>query len=496
MTIGKYVTLLIILSAALLILQSRRLPLPLSTSQLPPKMAMWGGRFDAAPNALVAKMGESVTYDRRLYKHDIIGSTAHARMLARQGIIPDDDADEIVQGLAQVRKEIESGAFQWSTALEDVHMNIENRLTAIVGPPGARLHSGRSRNDQVATDIRLYLRDEVDVIGEYVVELQKALVVLAKDHTETILPGFTHLQHAQPIVLAHYLLAYTEMFERDLSRLKDWRARANFLPLGASALAGATLPLDREWVAKELGFAGVCNNSLDAVSDRDFAIELVSLCSILMMHLSRMSEDIIFWMSQEASWVELGDEFCTGSSLMPQKKNPDMCELTRGKTARVYGDLTTLLTIMKGLPLAYNRDMQEDKEPLFDAVDTVKLVLSVYAPMIASMRVNKERMYEAASDPALMATDLAEWLVKQGVPFRDAHHRVGHLVGYSRKHGISLDKLTLEQMKISVPEANEECLRMWKPEKSVALRDIIGGTAPAQARVQLATRWAHLLEEQ
>lgn len=456
-------------------------------------MSMWGGRFEAPPNELVARMGESISYDRRLYKHDILGSIAHAKMLAKQEIIPREDADAIVRGLEQVKKEIEIGDFQWSTALEDVHMNVESRLTEIIGAPGARLHSGRSRNDQIATDIRLYLRDEVDVIREYVVEVQRSLVVLANKHTDTILPGFTHLQHAQPIVLSHYLLAYTEMLERDLSRIKDWRARANYLPLGASALAGSTLPLDRDFVAKELGFSGVCDNSLDAVSDRDFAIELVSLCSIVMMHLSRLSEDIIFWMSQEAGWVELGDEFCTGSSLMPQKKNPDMCELTRGKTARVYGDLTTLLTTMKGIPLAYNRDMQEDKEPIFDAIDTVKMVLSVYGPMIASMRVNKSLMYMAASDPALMATDLAEWLVKQGVPFREAHHRVGKLVGYSRKEGIPLDKLTLEQIKISVPEANEECLKLWKPEQSVALRDIVGGTAPRQTRHQIATKWNHLL---
>lgn len=438
-------------------------------------------------------MGESVSYDRRMYKHDIQGSTAHALMLARQNIIPQADADAIVAGLQQVQKLIEDGQFEWSTKLEDVHMNIESKLTELIGAPGARLHSGRSRNDQVATDTRLYLRDEVDVICDCVISVQRALVRLAADHSDTVLPGFTHLQHAQPIVLAHYLLAYTEMLERDVSRIRDWRKRMNYLPLGASALAGATLPLDREWVAEQLGFDGVLNNSLDAVSDRDFAIELLSLFSIIMMHLSRLSEDIIFWMSQEAGWVELGDEFCTGSSLMPQKKNPDMCELTRGKTARVYGDLVTLLSVMKGMPLAYNRDMQEDKEPIFDAIDTVKMVLSVYAPMIASMRVNKQKMYDAASDPALMATDLAEWLVKHNVPFRDAHHRVGKLVGYSRKIGVPLDELSLDQIKISVPEANEECLDLWKPEKSVAARDIVGGTAPAQTKKQIETKWKHLL---
>ncbi len=458
-------------------------------------MAMWGGRFDASPNELVARMGQSVSFDRRLYKHDIAGSTAHACMLARQGIIPSEDAGKIVKGLAQIREEIESGKFVWSEALEDVHMNIENRLTDLIGPAGARLHSGRSRNDQVATDMRLYLREEADFIKAAILNVQRALVRLAAKHTDTILPGFTHLQHAQPIVLAHYLLAYSEMLERDASRLVDVRKRMNYLPLGASALAGSTLPLDREFVAEMLAFDGVCNNSLDAVSDRDFAIEFTGALSLTMMHMSRLSEDLIFWMSQEAGWIELGDDFCTGSSLMPQKKNPDMCELTRGKTARVYGDLMTLLTIMKGIPLAYNRDMQEDKEPLFDAIDHTKLVLSVYAPMIASIKVHKDRMYDAASDPALMATDLAEWLVNKGVPFRDAHHRVGHLVAQSRKLGVPLNKMTLEQMRVSVPEANRECLHLWKPEKSVALRDILGGTAPNQARHQLKTRWAHLVDK-
>lgn len=458
-------------------------------------MAMWGGRFDAAPNKLVAIMGESVSFDKRMYKVDIEGSTAHAKMLGKQGIIPKDEADCIVKGLAEVLAEIESGKFTWSTELEDVHMNIESRLTKLIGPAGARLHSGRSRNDQVATDLRLYLRGEVEEIRTAITKLQTSLVHLATDHTDTILPGFTHLQHAQPIILGHYLLAYSEMLSRDSSRLLDCKNRFNYLPLGAGALAGSSLPLDREFVAKELGFEGVLNNSLDAVSDRDFAIEFTSALAVLMMHLSRISEDLIFWVSQEAGWIELGDDFCTGSSLMPQKKNPDMCELTRGKTARVYGDLTTLLTIMKGLPLCYNRDMQEDKLPVFDAIDTVKLVLSVYAPMISSIKVHKERMLDAASDPALMATDLAEWLVKQGVPFRDAHHRVGGLVAHSRKLDIPLNKLTLEQMKECVPEANEDCLKIWQPQKSVALRNIIGGTAPEQVRHQLRTRWKHLVDQ-
>lgn len=460
---------------------------------------MWGGRFDAPPNELVAKLGESVSYDRRMYKHDIQGSKAHATMLAKQGIIADDDAKKICGGLDTIQKEIEDGKFQWSEALEDVHMNIESRLTELIGSTGARLHAGRSRNDQVATDMRLYMREQGDIVIGFVRKLQGVLVNLADQHYDTILPGFTHLQHAQPVILSHYLLAYTEMLGRDVTRLHDWRKRMNYLPLGCSALAGSTLPLDREYSAELLGFGdggkkNLCENSLDAVSDRDFIIELCAAFSVLMMHLSRLSEDLIFWMSQEAGWIELGDEFCTGSSLMPQKKNPDMCELTRGKTARVYGDLFTLLTLMKNLPLAYNRDMQEDKEPIFDAIDTVKLILSVYTPMMASIKVNREKMYEAASDPALMATDLAEWLVKQGVPFRDAHHRVGKLVGYCKKAGVGLDKVSLEEMRTCVPEANEECLALWKPEKSVALRDIIGGTAPNQARAQVQ-KWKAILKD-
>ena len=455
-------------------------------------MAMWGGRFSAGPAAVVAKMGESISYDKRLYHHDIRGSIAHATMLGRQGIIPTDDASTLVKGLKDVLKEIESGKFEWKESLEDVHMNIESRLTELVGDAGGKLHAARSRNDQVATSVRLYLRDEGDAVKEGIVEVQKVLVALAEKHTETVLPGFTHLQHAQPVVLGHIFLAYCEMLERDALRLKDWRKRMNKLPLGAGALAGSTLPIDREWVAKELDFDSLCLNSMDAVSDRDFGIELLSSFSILMMHLSRLSEDLIFWMSQEAGWIELGDEFCTGSSIMPQKKNPDMCELTRGKTGRVYGDLMTLLSIMKGLPMCYNRDMQEDKEPIFDAIDTVKLVLSVYAPMLKSLKVKAKRMYEAASDPALMATDLAEWLVKQGLPFRQAHHRVGSLVGYCNKNNVKLDELTLRQMQETVPEAKEECLSLWKPESSVRLRKIVGGTAPEQVSSQVR-RWKERL---
>mmetsp|Transcript_9279 Transcript_9279/g.18909 ORF Transcript_9279/g.18909 Transcript_9279/m.18909 type:complete len:355 (-) Transcript_9279:96-1160(-) len=336
-------------------------------------------------------MGQSISYDNRLYAHDVRGSVAHARMLARQGIISSDDADAIVAGLESIKADIDSGIFSFAEDLEDIHMNIESNLTKRVGEVGGKLHSGRSRNDQIATDIRLYLRDEIDAIIVLVRAVQRELICLAEAHVETILPGFTHLQHAQPVVLGHYCLAYTEMLDRDVGRLDDCRTRLNVCPLGSGAIAGTTLPIDRESTAKELGFEGICRNSMDATSDRDFAIEMMSAVSIIMMHLSRMSEDFVFWMSQEAGWIEFGDSFCTGSSLMPQKKNPDMCELTRGKTGRVYGNLIALLTIMKGIPLCYNRDMQEDKEPMFDSIDTVKLVLQVYGPMLATVKVHNDR---------------------------------------------------------------------------------------------------------
>jgi len=430
-------------------------------------------------------MGQSISYDNRLYAHDVRGSVAHARMLARQGIISSDDADAIVAGLESIKADIDSGIFSFAEDLEDIHMNIESNLTKRVGEVGGKLHSGRSRNDQIATDIRLYLRDEIDAIIVLVRAVQRELICLAEAHVETILPGFTHLQHAQPVVLGHYCLAYTEMLDRDVGRLDDCRTRLNVCPLGSGAIAGTTLPIDRESTAKELGFEGICRNSMDATSDRDFAIEMMSAVSIIMMHLSRMSEDFVFWMSQEAGWIEFGDGFCTGSSLMPQKKNPDMCELTRGKTGRVYGNLIALLTIMKGIPLCYNRDMQEDKEPMFDSIDTVKLVLQVYGPMLATVKVHNDRMLLSASDPALMATDLAEWLVRHGVPFRQAHHRVGHLVSRARDLGLPLDKLSLEQIKESVPEATEECMVLWDPVSSVRARNIPGGTAPDQVRSQL-----------
>ncbi|MBO4619656.1 MAG: argininosuccinate lyase [Victivallales bacterium] len=452
-------------------------------------MPLWDGRFSQSPAEQVLKLSESISYDRRLYPYDIKGSLAHAKMLARQGIIPKEDARKIASGLKQVKKELDSGKFVFKTELEDIHMNIEARLTELIGPAGARLHTGRSRNDQIATDERLYLRQQDDEVCEAIRGLQYALWKLAADNEKVILPGFTHLQHAQPVLFAHHLLAYMEMLSRDMERLADCRHRINRLPLGAGALAGSTLPLDREFVAKELGFEAVLQNSMDAVADRDVSIEFLSALAIVAMHLSRLAEDIAIWFSQEFSFVEIGDAFTTGSSLMPQKKNPDIAELTRGKTGRVYGALLGLMTTLKGLPLTYNRDLQEDKEGLFDAIDTIKLVLSTVSAMLATVKPKAERMLEAASDPALMATDLAEALVRQGVPFREAHHQVGCFVGACAKKGITLAQADLAFMQKSIPTATPGFLKIFNPIHSVAARDIIGGTAPSQVHAQLC-KWA------
>ena len=448
-------------------------------------MAMWGGRFEKGTNALVAKFTESISYDQRLYPYDIQGSQAHVRMLAKAGIITKKEAEAIVNELDQIKSRIDQGDFEFKESLEDIHMNIESELIKALGPIGAKVHTGRSRNDQVATDERLYLRAEADEVRELARGLQQALVQLAAKHTETILPGFTHLQHAQPVVFAHHLLAYVEMLERDRTRLADCRERLNRLPLGSGAIAGSTLPLDRPFVAKELGFRGVLRNSMDAVADRDYIVEFLSALAIIAMHTSRLAEDLILWSSQEFTFIELDDAFCTGSSLMPQKKNPDVAELTRGKTGRVYGHLMAILTTLKGLPLTYNRDMQEDKQGLFDAIDTVKLILATLAPMMVGAKVNVERMAAAAADPALMATDLAEWLVCQGVPFRDAHHMVGRFVGDCKKRGIGLDQATLKQMREAIPVAKPECLKMFDPRRSVEARTTLGGTAPALVKKQI-----------
>ncbi len=458
-------------------------------------MPLWDGRFQEGPDALVLRLSESISYDRRLYPFDIQGSMAHAKMLARQGIIPPEDGEKILQGLAQVREELDRGEFVFHTEMEDIHMNVESRLTQLIGAAGARLHTGRSRNDQIATDERLYLRHVDDQLQGEIRGFQKALHALALQNRDALMPGFTHLQHAQPILFAHHLLAYVEMLERDRERLADTRHRINRLPLGAGALAGSTLPLDREFVARELGFEAVLQNSMDAVADRDVSLEFLADLSILAMHLSRLAEDIILWFSQEFAFVEIGDAFTTGSSLMPQKKNPDMAELTRGKTGRVYGALMGLLTTMKGLPLTYNRDLQEDKEGLFDAVDTVSLVLRTLTAMMATVKLRRERMEQAASDPALMATDLAEALVRQGVPFREAHHQVGRFVASCQNRGITLAQADLALMRESIPTATEEFLSLFDPRHSTQARNLLGGTAPAQVEAQLQ-RWQQTLSQE
>jgi len=449
-------------------------------------MALWSGRFAGDTHGLVGKFSASLGYDRRLYPYDIQGSIAHARMLGATGIIPPADAAALVKALGEVRAALDRGEFPFDERLEDIHMSIEAALIRKLGEAGARLHTGRSRNDQVATDERLLLRAEADALTGRLVGLQQSLVRQAAAHTRTILPGFTHLQHAQPVVFGHHLLAYVEMLERDKGRLAVCRHRLNVCPLGSGALAGSTLPLDRERVAAELEFDGVTRNSMDAVADRDHLVEFLAALALIAMHTSRLAEDCVLWMSPEFGFVEFDDAFCTGSSLMPQKKNPDVAELTRGKAGRVYGSLIGLLTVLKGLPLTYNRDLQEDKEGLFDAIDTVAAVLDVLAPMMDSATVRVERMRAAAADPGLMATDLAEWLVGQGVAFRDAHHQVGRFVGDCVRRGIGLDLATLAQMREHIPLATEECLKLFSPERSVAARDLPGGTAPAQVERQVA----------
>ena len=449
-------------------------------------MALWGGRFGSGPAEAVRNFTESISFDKRLYKHDIAGSRAHVRMLAETGIIPRRTAVAITKELDAIEKRIGSGDFEFKIELEDIHMHIESELIKKLGAEGARLHTARSRNDQVALDMRMYLRDEIGRISEGMCVFQKALLSQADAGRDAVLPGFTHLQHAQPVLFAHHMLAYVEMLERDIGRLQDCRERLNVMPLGSGALAGSTLPIDRMMTADLLGFREVSRNSMDAVADRDFMCELLSALAIFAMHVSRLSEDIILWCSQEFQFVELGDAFCTGSSLMPQKKNPDIAELSRGKTGRVYGDLVSILTICKGLPLTYNRDLQEDKEPVFDAIDTVGGILSVFPPMVASMKLNRGNMLSAASDPYLMATDLAEELVRLGVPFRTAHHRVGSLVKYCKENGKGLDKLALKEMRAVIPEASSSCIGIYSPGASVAKREIFGGTGPCEVLKQIA----------
>lgn len=450
------------------------------------------GRFEESMSNLLRDYGESVSFDWRLYAHDILGSIAHARALVKAGYLTEDEFTSIERGLKTIGEEISAGKFAFSVDLEDIHMNIEKELTNRIGDAGAKLHTARSRNDQVATDIRLYLKDEIAALQKGVRGLQKALVCLASANESVLIPGYTHLQRAQPIPLAHHLLAYVEMLDRDHGRLTDTAARMDELPLGSGALAASTLHLDREAIAQELGFSGVTQNSLDGVSDRDFALELLSALAILGMHLSRLSEDVVLWTTTEFGFAKLSDRHSTGSSLMPQKKNPDIAELTRGKTGRLYGNLFTLLTVLKGLPMAYNRDLQEDKEAIFDSVDTAKMALAVTAEMMGALIINKEAATTAASDPALLATDLADELVRKNMPFRKAHDLVGQLAAESAKTGIPLDRLPKEFIREICPELIAEWEGLFDPIRSLKARSATGGPSPNNVSIRLAY-WKNIL---
>ena len=475
-----------------------------SSNSLDRKSEAWSALFSEPMSELVQRYTASVFFDQRLWRADIQGSLAHAEMLQAQGIISAQDLADIQRGLAQITQDIESGQFEWKLELEDVHLNIEARLTQLVGDAGKRLHTGRSRNDQVATDVRLWLRNEIDAICELLNNLQRALVDVAAKHTETVMPGFTHLQVAQPISLAHHLLAYVEMLSRDEERMGEIRARTNRLPLGSAALAGTTYPLDRARVAKTLGMvnaqgdAQLCQNSLDAVSDRDFAIEFTAAATLCMVHISRLSEELIIWMSQNFAFIQLADRFTTGSSIMPQKKNPDVPELARGKTGRVVGHLMGLITLMKGQPLAYNKDNQEDKEPLFDTVDTLKDTLRIFAEMIGGqtnpttgvkeggLSVNAAHMEAAAKKGHATATDLADYLVKKGLPFRDAHETVAHAVKAASSQGCDLSQLSLQVLQGFHPSIEKDVYEVLSLLGSLNARNTVGGTAPAQVKAQIA----------
>ena len=475
-----------------------------SHNQLDTKAQAWSALFSEPMSDLVKRYTSSVFFDKRLWQADIAGSLAHAEMLAAQGIISAEDHASIQRGMAQIKEEIESGAFEWKLDLEDVHLNIEARLTQLVGDAGKRLHTGRSRNDQVATDVRLWLRGEIDLIGDLLKELQVSLVDVAEQNVEVILPGFTHLQVAQPVSFGHHMLAYVEMFKRDAERMADVRRRTNVLPLGSAALAGTTYPLDRERVARTLGMEGVCQNSLDAVSDRDFAIEFTAAASLCMVHVSRLSEELIIWMSQNFGFIKIADRFTTGSSIMPQKKNPDVPELARGKTGRVVGHLMGLITLMKGQPLAYNKDNQEDKEPLFDTVDTLKDTLRIFAEMVGGqlnpatgkkeggITVNAQAMEQAALKGYATATDLADYLVKKGLPFRDAHETVAHAVKAATSHNCDLSELPLNVLQGFHPAIEKDVYECLSLRGSLNARNTLGGTAPAQVRAQLARHRARL----
>jgi argininosuccinate lyase len=445
----------------------------------------WSGRFTHKTSGIVESFTESISFDKRLWKHDIRGSIAHAKMLAKQGIIPAKDAEAIAKGLLEIAADIESGKFRFRQELEDIHMNIEAELAKRIGAAGKKLHTARSRNDQVALDLRLYLREETEDIISKVLQLQKTLLTIAEKHIDTIMPGYTHLQRAQPVLLSHHLLAYMEMLERDKGRLADSLKRLTVLPLGSCALAGTTLPTDRTFVAEELGFRAVSSNSIDAVSDRDFCVEFLSCACICIMHLSRFAEELVLWSTEEFRFLEMSDAFTTGSSIMPQKKNPDVAELVRGKTGRIYGNMMSLLTLMKGLPLSYNRDMQEDKIPLFDTVDTLKICLDIMSAMLPGITFNKKRMAATAGEGYSTATDIAEYLVKKNVPFREAHEITGKIVLHCIKKNIDLHELELKELKSFSPAISKDIFPALAPAASVKARVSYGGTSPAQVLKQI-----------
>ena len=446
----------------------------------------WSGRFAEPIDGLTRRFNASVPFDKRLAEFDIEGSLAHARMLARVKLITAADLAAIQRGMAKIVKEVRSGRFEWSLDREDVHFNIEHRLTEIVGEAGKKLHTARSRNDQVATDMRLWLRAEIDTLSKLLRAVRKALLDLASPHAATLMPGFTHLQVAQPVTFGHHLMAYFEMFTRDAERLSDCRRRVNRLPLGASALAGTSFPIDREWVARELGFDGVCENSMDAVSDRDFAVEFLAAAALCMAHVSRLSEELVLWSNPAFGFVKIADRFCTGSSIMPQKKNPDVPELMRGKSGRVFGSLVAMLTVIKGQPLAYNKDNQEDKEPLFDTVDTLRDVLEILAALLKGVKPQPARMREALREGFATATDLADYLVRKGLPFRDAHEVVARAVRAAERAGKDLGEVSLAELKTFSPLIGKDARAVLTPEGSVASRNHIGGTAPEAVRAAIA----------
>ena len=465
-----------------------------SADPLHAKKEAWSGRFSEPVSEFVLRYTQSVSFDKRMAMADIQGSLAHAAMLAKCGVISEQDLADIRRGMATITDEIKTGKFLWQLELEDVHLNIEARLTALIGDAGKRLHTGRSRNDQVATDIRLYLRGEIDEIIRLLDHLQEVLVTQAHKEYNTIMPGFTHMQVAQPVTFGHHMLAYVEMFERDRERMSDLRHRVNRSPLGAAALAGTTYPIDREYSAKLLGFEAVAQNSLDAVSDRDFGIEFTSAASLIMVHISRLSEELVYWISQPFSFVKLPDRFTTGSSIMPQKKNPDVPETARGKCARVVGDLISMAMLMKGLPLAYNKDLQEDKEPVFDAIDTVKDTLRAFIEMMAGVVPNREQMRKAAAAGYPTATDLADYLTRRGVPFRTAHDIVGRVVRHASEAGCDIAELSLDDLRSYSDVITDDVYKVLTLEGSVAARNHVGGTAPNQVLKQVE-RWEAIFKD-